>query len=283
MIAVLRPVKDHFLTQVVFPVFEMGIYDARVGLKRLAAVLDDEHTRALVLGILERDNDEALFPLRPPESQEAMFRLLFWEWSQAPSGRWAISAEYPGWAAELHTALTAALMIESSDFPYADAGAAAGLRGRMLEHRGPLPGLVGFLCGAWDPVPMFAPDQVLATGGRAHFKANQVAIADWSWRSVEVVRAWNEKLPAKLSRLIEREQKRLGFDFGSADVLDYWSGRRSDAGTSVVFSGLGIEATTWVAEVARLAAVIREAAAAGHGMTSIVSNEASRTMSELDF
>jgi len=60
----------------------------------------------------------------------------------------------------------------------------------------------------------------------------------------------------------------------SDELLAYWTGQLPEApALSVAFSGLGPTASAWVREVGELSRLIRNAAAAGHGLTSLVTRE----------
>ena len=60
----------------------------------------------------------------------------------------------------------------------------------------------------------------------------------------------------------------------SDELLAYWTGQLPEAPVlSVAFSGLGPTASAWVREVGELSRLIRSAAAAGHGLTSLVTRE----------
>jgi hypothetical protein len=60
----------------------------------------------------------------------------------------------------------------------------------------------------------------------------------------------------------------------SDELLAYWTGELPDPpALSVAFSGLGPTASAWVREVGELSRLIRNATAARHGLTSLVTRE----------
>ena len=64
--------------------------------------------------------------------------------------------------------------------------------------------LPGFLSGLWEPLPPFAPGEILTTRGTNLYRPTEsLAIADWSHRSREIVAAWGTELPRSLQHLLE--------------------------------------------------------------------------------
>ena len=111
------------------------------------------------------------------------------------------------------------------------------------------------MAGIWDPFPTFPPDQVLVTVGRSTYApAENLAIADWSYRPSHAVQSWARRLDEQLRSLLGRERARLGpLSLRESDeLLAYWSGQLPEApALSVAFSGLGPTAGGWVREVGR--------------------------------
>lgn len=272
---VLRPVNDQFLERILFPVFEMGMINAKIALERLQAMLADHRTRLLLELILERGEDAALFPLQTDKWLEAVYRLLFSEWIQSPEG-YEVSADYVGYAGDWDQSLHLALMIEHPRYPYWEEEEASAVREACAAAPEQELGLAALVCGLWDPFPRFAPDQVLATVGRAIYKADaDLAIADWSFRSASTVSFWNQQLPAKLGRLLKREETRLRpIEMPEApEILDYWLGKvREPPVLTVAFSGLGERAATWVRDIGAIVHQIYGAASLEQGLTSIVTS-----------
>ncbi|HEY1127362.1 MAG TPA: hypothetical protein VGF83_06335, partial [Actinomycetota bacterium] len=83
--------------------------------------------------------------------------------------------------------------------------------------------------------------------------------------------------------LLSREQRRLGRVEipESEELLAYWLGKvPNPPPLSVAFSGLGTEAANWVREIGELARLLREAAAAERGLTSLVTREGGQVSGE---
>jgi len=269
---VLRPVSDAFLEQILFPVFEMGMINAKVALERLRAMIADDHTRLLLDLIVERGEDAALFPLQTDKWLEAVYRLLFWEWIRGSEG-YELATEYSGFAGEWDETLHLALMLEHPRYPYWEVEEAKAVREACLAAPEAELGLAAMACGLWDPMPRFAPDQVLSTTGRAMYRSGEIAIADWSFRNAAAVSLWNRQLPSKLGRLLKREETRLKpLEMPeSQDILNYWMGRtREPPPLTVAFSGLGQPASRWVRDLGALVGQVRAAASMDQGLTSIV-------------
>lgn len=270
---VLRPVNDQFLERLLFPVFEMGMIDARNALERLQVMVHDDRTRLLLEMILERREDSALFPLQTDKWLEVCYRLLFFEWLPAAQG-YRLSGEYPGYAAAWDETLHLALMLEHPRYPYWDEPHARLLREACIAAPEADLGLAALVAGLWDPCPRFAPDQVLATTGRGAYQPSEsFALADWSYRPASTVGLWARQLPTKLGRLLKREEQRLKpleLPEGK-DVLDYWTGRTSEPPLlTIAFSGLGPRASMWVRDLGQLVEQVRAAARREQGLSSIV-------------
>jgi hypothetical protein len=90
------------------------------------------------------------------------------------------------------------------------------------------------------------------------------------------VKSWERRLDDQLKNLLGRERSRLGpVSLRESDeLLAYWTGQLHDVpALSVAFSGLGPTAAEWVREVGEMSRLIRNATAAGHGLTSLVTRE----------
>ncbi|MBI3181684.1 MAG: hypothetical protein HYZ28_06040 [Myxococcales bacterium] len=273
MEVVIRPVNDRFLYEVAFPAFELGVVDAQAGLELLHSKLRDERTQTLLELLLDRGVSGSFFGLEEDKWVEAVYRLLFWEWVEQDEG-WVILNEYTGFACDWEQGINLAMMLEDADYRYHDPTKAQLSRHaafKLPDEEGPLTKL---LLGVWDPVPAFPPDQVLATVGRALYRPTEgLAVADWSWRSLQVVNGWGAQLPNKLSRLLGRESRRLSPVEApeTHEILDYWLGRTEQAPTlAVTFSGLGAHSYGWIRDIGALARLVRSSAAAQQGLTAIV-------------
>lgn len=282
MEVVIRPVNDRFLTEVVFPAFELGVVDAQAGLEQLGRKLADPRTQTLLEVLLQRGVEGSFFGLEEEKWVEAVYRLLFWEWQPTQEG-WAILREYTGFACDLELGLHLAMMLERPEYPYFHREQAQAQRRAALqlpELEGPLTRL---LLGLWEPTPSFLPDQVLITVGRGFYQSVEgVTLADWCWRPGKVVSQWGSQLPSKLSRLLGRESRRLAPVEApdTEEILDFWLGRTSRAPTlAITFSGLGPESFGWLQDVGALARLVRSAASLGQGLTAIVT-QTGRSMFE---
>ena len=272
---VIRPVHDVFLEEVAFPAFAVGVVDAASGLGKLLEWIGDERVSWQLGRVLDRTVGGSFFGLVDDEWLELVHVLLFSEWERRHDG-WHVAREHPGYAASYELGLHVALMMQDPSYPYADENAAERFRedwlGRVIKS-----GPVALVAGIWDPFPPFPPDQVLVTVGRSTYApAEDLAIADWSYRPSHAVRSWERRLHEQLRNLLGRERSRLGSVSlrESDELLAYWSGQLPEAPTlSVAFSGLGPTAGAWVREVGELSRLIRNAAAAGHGLTSLVTRE----------
>jgi hypothetical protein len=272
---VIRPVHDIFLEEVVFPAFALGVVDAGSGLAKLLESVADERVAWLLGRVLDRTVGGSFFGLVDDEWLELMHVLLFSEWERRPDG-WHVAREHAGYAANYELALHVALMLQDPSYPYADGRAAEEFRDEWLGkviRSGP----VALVAGIWDPFPTFPPDQVLVTVGRSTYApAENLAIADWSYRPSHAVQSWARRLDEQLRSLLGRERARLGpLSLRESDeLLAYWSGKLPEApALSVAFSGLGPTAGGWVREVGELSRLVRSAASAGQGLTSLVTRE----------
>jgi hypothetical protein len=217
----------------------------------------------------------SFFGLVDDEWLEMVHVLLFSEWERRQDG-WHVAREHAGYAANYELALHVALMLQDPSYPYADGPAAEEFRDEWLGkviRSGP----VALVAGIWDPFPTFPPDQVLVTVGRSTYAPPEnLAIADWSYRPSHAVQSWGRRLDEQLRSLLGRERARLGpLSLRESDeLLAYWSGQLPEApALSVAFSGLGPSAGGWVREVGELSRLVRSAAVAGHGLTSLVTRE----------
>lgn len=275
---VIRPVRDVFLEEVVFPALAVGVVDAAAGLGKLLEPVADERVAWLLGQVLDRTVGGSFFGLVDDEWLELVHVLLFSEWERRADG-WHVAREHPGYAGSYELGLHAALMLQDPGYPYATPLAAERFReewlGRVIRS-----GPVALAAGIWDPFPPFPPDQVLVTVGRSTYAPPEnLAIADWSYRPSHAVQSWARRLDEQLRDLLGRERVRLGpVSLREAnELLAYWSGRLPEPpALSVAFSGLGPGAAGWIREVAELSRVIRDAAAAGHGLTSLVTREGGR-------
>ena len=283
MNVILKPVNDRFLEEVAFPAFALGVVDAGAGLARLLQGMADPRTLWLVEHVLDRTVGGSFFGLDDDDWLEALHRVLFAEWQQAPEG-WTVVAEHAGSSGKYEHALHAALMLQEPSYPYWEPRAAEAFQadwlGRVIRS-----GLVALVAGIWDPFPPFPPDQVLVTLGRSLYRpADNSAVADWNFRSSYAVKAWGRRLQEQVKLLVERERKRLGkVEIPEVQELRaYWLGTLpAPPALTVAFSGLGADAQAWVREVGQLAQQVREAAAQDFALTSLVTRE-SGTLSALD-
>ncbi len=274
MEVVLRPVNDHFLREVVFPAFKLGVIDAAPAIEHLLRHLNDEHTRVGLDLLLDRGVEGSFFGLTDEMWTEACYRLLFVEWLRDSEG-WSIASEYQAYAGEWEDTLHFALMLEDPSYPYADADRSRAYREAFFDHPRHQFGLATMICGVWDPVPDFPPDQILTHHGHGDYQPSAgIARADWSWRPLHVLNQWAAQLPNALSRLLQREATRLKPVVAPEkhDVLDYWLGRIPDPPILAVnFSGLGPKSHTWIKEIGTLARLIRSVAESEQGLTSVIS------------
>lgn len=273
MEVVLRPVNDHFLREVVFPAFKLGVLDAAPAIEHLLRHLNDEQTRVGLDLLLENGVEGSFFGLTDERWTEACYRLLFVEWLRDSEG-WSIVSEYNAFAGDWEHTLHLALMLEDPKYPYAEPSARA-YREAFFDKPRHQHGLAAMICGVWDPVPDFPPDQILTTQGHGDYQPTAgIARADWSWRPIHSINQWAAQLPNLLSRLLQREATRLKPVVAPEkhEVLDYWLGRIDDPPVLAVnFSGLGPTAHTWIKEIGTLAHLIRSVAAQEQGLTAVIS------------
>ncbi len=274
MEVVLRPVNDHFLREVVFPAFKLGVVEAAPAIAHLLRHLNDEHTRIGLDLLLERGVEGSFFGLTDEKWTEACYRLLFVEWLRDSEG-WSIIHEYNAFAADWEATLHLTLMLEDDNYPYADESRARAYREAFFEAPRHEFSLSTMICGVWDPVPDFPPDQILTAQGHGAYQPSAgIARADWSWRPLLTVNRWAAHLPNALSRLLQREAQRLKPVVAPEkhEVLDYWLGRIPEPPVLAVnFSGLGPTAHTWIPEIGTLARLIRSVARQGQGLTAVIS------------
>lgn len=282
MEVVLRPVAERFIREVVFPSFERGVIDAAAGLELLVEALADGPARAPLETLLDAGVEGTFFSLEESAWMQSVYRLLFHEWKETSEG-WQLGAPYSAYAGEFEQTLHLCLMLEDPDYPYASAQASAQARELFLKLPDPRFGLSAFLCGRWEPLPSFPPDQVLSTlGGTVYSPETGLVIADWAWRSVHTVNSWGAQLPNRLSMLLAKEKKRLlPLEAPEApELLEYWLGRIAEPPPlAVTFSGLGPTADTWLRELGAVARLIRQASAQDRGLTVMLSR-GGRAMAE---
>lgn len=273
MEVVLRPVSDRFLQEVVFPALELGMLDAGPALEHLLANLTDEDTRSLLEMVLDGASGQTFFGLDDERWSQALYRLLFHEWFRDPEG-WHITQQYAGFAGAWEEAFHLCLMLEDPDYPYADEARAEAYRRVFWNTPKRTYGLSALLCGIWDPVPRFAPDQVLTVEGHGVYQPQQgIARADWAYRPMITVNRWAAKLPSVLSKLLEREVRRLHpvHPPERHEILDYWLGRVEQPPIlAVTFSGLGPRASDWIRDIGQIARLIRDAAEQRQGFTVVL-------------
>jgi hypothetical protein len=170
-------------------------------------------------------------------------------------------------------------MLEDDAYPYFEEDKAQQYRVNFASSPFAEQGFASLTCGIWDPVPQFPPDQILTVQGHGDYRPNEgVARADWSWRPLHIVNQWAAQLPNMLSRLLQREARRLRpIDAPEKhEVLQYWLGRVEQPPVlAVTFSGLGAKSNDWIREIGHLATMIRQAAAGQHGLTAIISSRGS--------
>lgn len=276
MEVVIRPINDLFLKEVVFPAFELGVVDAAPAIEHFLRFLNDEQTRVLLELVAEQGSSPTFFGLNDERWSDAVYRLLFYEWIRDSDG-WTISEQYLGYAGPWEETFHLTLMLEDPDYPYAEPERADLYRRAFWGQPKKMYGLSTLICGSWDPVPAFPPDQVLTSEGNGLYNPKlNVARADWSWRPMLTVNQWAAKLPSALNRLLDREVKRLApVDPPERfEILDFWLGRvPAPPVLAVSFSGLGPRAGDWIREIGTLARLVRHAAADQLGLTAVISRK----------
>jgi hypothetical protein len=268
---------------VVFPAFEMGVVEAAPALDHLLRFLSDETTRVLLELVQEHASTGSFFGLADHRWHEALYRMLFFEWHPDSEG-WTIGHQFSGYAGPWEETFHLALMLEDSDYPYADEHRADLYRRAFWGQPKKRHGLSTLLCGAWDPFPPFPPDQVLTMDGNGLYNPRLgIARADWAWRPMLTVNQWAAKMPSALNRLLDREVKRLSpVDPPERfEVLDFWLGRVPNPPVlAVSFSGLGPRSSEWIREIGTLGHLVRSAAAEQRGLTAVISRRATVGQSE---
>ncbi|MBK7858025.1 MAG: hypothetical protein IPJ65_05250 [Archangiaceae bacterium] len=276
MEVVLRPVNDAFLKEVVFPALEQGVVDAAPAIEHLIAQLGEDQTRVELELLLDRGIEGTFFGLEDERWSTSIYRLLFHEWKKSSRGGWGMVNESLAYAGDWDSTLHLSLMLEDPAYPYWDEVKASQFRTNFTASPFSEQGLASLTCGIWEPVPGFPPDQVLTVAGHGDYRPQDgVARADWSWRPLHVVNQWAAQLPNALSRLLEKESRRLRPVQAPEkhEVLQYWLGRTAQPPVlAVTFSGLGERSNEWIREIGYLAKMIRAAAAAQLGLTAVISH-----------
>jgi hypothetical protein len=285
MNVVMRPVNDRFLTEVAFPAFERGAVDASQGLEALRSVVSDEQVAFLVDALLESGVQGGFFTLEADRWLEAVYRLLFSEWV-SQEGTWQVQTTPVGFAGGFEEVLQLSLLLEEPTYPYEHREAAQHFRGEYAAAPLRRPSLCGLVCGAWDPLPGFAPDQVLNTLGRGVYRpAEGLAVAEWSYRSHEQISHMRALLPDQLKALLERERARLAplpLLEGRA-LLAHWLEGAPLPPLGVAFSGLGSQAGEWAREIGNLVGLIRNAADSGRGLSLVMTGEGRQMADGLEY
>lgn len=274
MDVVLRPTNDQFLREVVFPAFELSVLDMTPAVEHLLRFVNDEATRVLLELVLEDADDRTFFSLTDQRWNEVVYRLMFFEWNRDTDG-WTLGSQYFGYAGPWEETFHVSLMLEDPLYPYDEARPAEKYRRTFWNQPKRRHGLATLLCGTWDPMPTFPPDQVLTAEGNGVFSPSaHIARADWSWRPMMMVNAWAARLPSALNALLDRELRRLKPVAmpEKHELLDFWLGRTKEPPVlAVAFSGLGPRASEWIREVGSLAQLVRSAADDHQGLTAVIS------------
>jgi hypothetical protein len=274
MNVVLRPVNDRFLNQVAFPAFEQGAADAAGALQRLREAVSDERTMFLLESLLDSGVQGGFFTLDADRWLEAVYRLLFSRWEEVGEG-WKVHDEPIGYAGGFDATLELTLLLEEPAYPYAEQPRAEQFRDDFLAAMPKAYSLSRLICGAWEPVPAFAPDQVLNTQGRGFYRPQEgLAVAEWAYRSAEDVARLYAQLPAQVMRLVERERSRLApLPVPEARLLlAHWLEGAPPPTLAVAFSGLGLQASQWTQELGVLLALLRQAASSQQGLTCVMTD-----------
>ena len=79
MEVVLRPVSDAFLTQVIFPSFELGVLDGEHGIDHLLQFVHDAETAATLESVKLHLSGGSFFGLDDERWNQAIYTLLFRE------------------------------------------------------------------------------------------------------------------------------------------------------------------------------------------------------------
>ncbi len=270
----LRPTNDQFLLEVVFPAFELGVVSAAPALEHLLRKLNDEATRVLIELVLEQSVEDTFFGLSDERWNEAVYRLLFYEWIKDGDG-WVIGNQYIGHAGPWEETFHLSLMLEDATYPYAESSSAELGRRTFWGQPQKRYGISTLLTGTWDPVPNFPPDQVLTSAGNGVYHPKSgIARADWSWRPMMAVSSWASRMPSMLNNLLDREVRRLRPVSvpEKHEVLDFWLGRIKEPPVlAVSFSGLGPRAHEWIRDIGALAQLVRTAADQHQGLSAVIS------------
>jgi hypothetical protein len=276
MEVVLRPSSDFFLQDVVFPALELGVVEAAPALEHLLQAVSDRETQVLLELVLENNPRDSFYAMRDERWNAALYRLLFHEWVSDTDG-WVAQAPFAGFASPWEEGFHVGLMLEDTVYPYADDNRADLYRRAFWAQPKKVHGLASFLCGVWDPLPSFPPDQVLTHDGHGQFSPKEGWVrAEWSWRPTLTVNQWAAKLPSALNGLLAREAKRLApVELPERhEILDYWLGRIEQPPLlAVSFSGLGPRASAWIRDVGQMAQLIRNAAADLRGLTVVLADQ----------
>lgn len=277
MEVILRPVNDQFLQEVVFPAFEQGVIQAGPAFEHLLRYLEHEETRVQLELLLDQHASESFFGLTDDRWNDVVYKLLFSEWLKDGDG-WILADAWAAYAGPWEETFHLAMMLEDVEYPYFDEAAADQRRRSFWAQPSRVFSLASMLCGAWDPFPGFPPDQILTTAGTGVYQPQvRVARADWAWRPMLTVSQWAARLPGLLSRLLDREMKRLRPVEAPErhEILDYWLGRIPEPPLlAVSFSGLGPRAYEWIRQLGMLAQLIRASAAEQRGLTVVLSTRA---------
>jgi hypothetical protein len=270
---VLRPIHDRFFQEAVLPFLGRAMGDAAGALQGLLGLLGDEQARLLCEQLASSASPGGLNAVEPEPWAELVDRLVFLQWREGASG-WEIEGQRAGYAGDWDEALHLALMVESPDYPYANAREARAVRDEFrLKPRADL-GLASLVAGVWEPFPEFLPEQVFSTQGRGQYVPRErFAFADWAWRPARMVMHWQVSLPRKLERLLGREQERLKLASlpERDELLAWWAGKAvRPPPLAVVFSGLGPRAPRWIHELGVISGHVREAAQARAALVSLV-------------
>lgn len=275
MEVILRPATDPFLEGVVFPALALGAVDVAPALEHLLRAIEDEETRVLLELVLDAHGGAPLAALDDERWSQALSRLLFHDWFLDTEG-WQVGPPHPAFAGPWEATLQLALMLEDPAFPYDDEARAAPLRRAAWEEPRAQLELSATLCGLWAPPPAFPPHHLLTAAGRgAWAPAAGLARADWAWRPMLTVAQWAAHLPSALSRLLDREVRRLAplAPPERHELLAYWLGHAPRPPVlATCFSGLGPQAMDWIRDLGELARVVRAAAAAERGLTAVIAS-----------
>jgi hypothetical protein len=270
---VLRPIHDRFFQEAVLPFLTQAMGDVPGALERLGGLLGDEPTRFLCEQLQASVPQGGLSAVELDPWADLVDRLVFQQWREGAAG-WEIQGQRAGYAGDWDEALHLSLMVELPDYPYANAREARAVRDEFrLKPRAEM-GLASLVAGVWEPFPDFPPDQIFSTQGRGEYvPRKRFAFADWTWRPSREVAHWQEGLSLKLEGLLSREQERLKLPSlpERAELLAWWAGNRPQPPPlTVVFSGLGPRAPSWVQELGILSGHVREAAQEQAALVSLV-------------